>query len=156
MFCPNCGNDCGSAKFCVRCGTEIGQEVKETETWSAGMPCPHCGGTVLDGPKCAFCGVNLLAPKLTETIGAAGKKIPLSEIDLNEYCERYWPDKAQAIKALNAESGIGIVAAKVKLDPVFDFYENQMEEYRNETELERSTRNLKFAWKRLWKISDAK
>ena len=23
MFCPNCGNDCGDAKFCQNCGKEV-------------------------------------------------------------------------------------------------------------------------------------
>ena len=58
MFCPNCGNDCGAAKFCVKCGTKIEQAEKEA-AWSVGMPCPHCGGTKLDGNNCASCGARL-------------------------------------------------------------------------------------------------
>ena len=27
MFCPNCGNDCGTAKFCVKCGTQLQMAV---------------------------------------------------------------------------------------------------------------------------------
>lgn len=28
--------------------------------WSVGMPCPHCGGTKLEGKDCAFCGARLV------------------------------------------------------------------------------------------------
>lgn len=58
MFCPNCENDCGTAKFCVKCGTKIDQAGNGT-AWSVGMPCPYCGGTKLDGDNCAFCGAQL-------------------------------------------------------------------------------------------------
>ncbi len=27
MFCPNCGNDCGDAKFCSECGTKLDVQV---------------------------------------------------------------------------------------------------------------------------------
>ena len=62
MFCPNCGKDCGSAKFCPECGQKLqGKPEKEQKSsvWSVGMPCPHCGGTKLDGGCCAFCGAQL-------------------------------------------------------------------------------------------------
>lgn len=61
MFCPNCGNDCGEAKFCVKCDTKI-EQVEKNTVWSVGMPCPHCGGTQLEGNNCAFCGAQLLDP----------------------------------------------------------------------------------------------
>ena len=60
MYCPNCGNDCGDDRFCVKCGTELSREEKKTEAWTVGMPCPHCGGTQLDGRSCAFCGAQLV------------------------------------------------------------------------------------------------
>jgi len=63
MFCPNCGKDCGSAKFCPECGQKLqGKPEKEQKSsvWSVGMPCPHCGGTKLDGGCCAFCGAQLV------------------------------------------------------------------------------------------------
>ena len=63
MFCPNCGKDCGSAKFCPECGQKLqGKPEKEQKSsvWSVGMPCPHCGGTRLDGNYCAFCGAQLI------------------------------------------------------------------------------------------------
>lgn len=65
MFCPNCGNDCKDAKFCIKCGTKIQfEEVTQSPNavWSVGMPCPHCGGTKLDGNNCAFCGAQLIDP----------------------------------------------------------------------------------------------
>ena len=69
MFCPNCGNDCKDAKFCVKCGTKIQSEEdaqSSNAVWSVGMPCPHCGGTKLDGNNCAFCGAQMIAaePKM--------------------------------------------------------------------------------------------
>ena len=59
MFCPNCGNNCGDAKFCVKCGTKIQQEATASTAWAPGMACPHCGGTKIEGDCCAFCGAKL-------------------------------------------------------------------------------------------------
>ena len=62
MFCPNCGKDCGSAKFCASCGAKVQQVVEsksQTSEWKIGMPCPHCGGLQLNGNNCAFCGAQL-------------------------------------------------------------------------------------------------
>ncbi len=61
MYCPNCGKDCGSAKFCIGCGTKLGGDAKQPTAWTVGQPCPFCGGTQLEGDKCAFCGVQLAA-----------------------------------------------------------------------------------------------
>jgi len=61
MFCPNCGYNCGDAKFCSNCGTALNQaEVKqEKPAWRVGMPCPFCNGNQLEGDHCAFCGALL-------------------------------------------------------------------------------------------------
>ena len=62
MFCPNCGKDCGSAKFCPECGQKLQgkfEQEQKSPVWSVGMPCPHCGGTQLEGNHCAFCGAQL-------------------------------------------------------------------------------------------------
>jgi hypothetical protein len=64
MFCPNCGNNCGDARFCSSCGTQLQQAAAPTAQsgeWKVGMPCPHCGGTKLNGDCCAFCGAQLMA-----------------------------------------------------------------------------------------------
>ena len=66
MFCPNCGKDCGSAKFCPECGQKLQgkfEQEQKSPVWSVGMPCPHCGGTKLDGNNCAFCGAQLVLPE---------------------------------------------------------------------------------------------
>ena len=63
MFCPNCGKDCGSAKFCPECGQKLQgkfEQEQKSPVWSVGMSCPHCGGTRLDGNSCAFCGAQLM------------------------------------------------------------------------------------------------
>ena len=60
MFCPNCGADCGSGRFCSACGAEVRQAGPGRSTWVPGMPCPQCGGTELEGKRCAFCGLQLL------------------------------------------------------------------------------------------------
>lgn len=60
MFCPNCGKDCGSAKFCPECGEKLQQVAKKDAVWQVGMPCPNCGGTKLDGNNCLFCGAQLV------------------------------------------------------------------------------------------------
>ena len=77
MFCPNCGKDCGDARFCIFCGTQIQtearQEAAKTE-WRVGMPCPHCGGTKLEGNRCAFCGAELIEKNKPST-----KKLILRE-----------------------------------------------------------------------------
>lgn len=65
MFCPNCGKDCQDARFCTPCGTNLqnDESLQAHQTaWSVGMPCPHCGGTKLEGQNCAFCGAQLLDP----------------------------------------------------------------------------------------------
>lgn len=62
MFCPNCGNNCGDARFCSSCGTQLQQAAPTAQVgeWKVGMPCPQCGGTKLDGDCCAFCGAQLI------------------------------------------------------------------------------------------------
>ena len=149
MYCPNCGNDCGDARFCVKCGTELSREEKKMEVWTVGMPCPHCGGTQLDGRSCAFCGAQLVMNIGSETIHKE-EKTPLSKINLDEYCVKYWPNRVAAIKALNAASGIGIVAAKAKIDEAFDSYEASSSQTAKDTELSAARRNLKQALKSLW------
>ena len=149
MYCPNCGNDCGDARFCVKCGTELSREEKKTEAWTVGMPCPHCGGTQLDGRSCAFCGAQLVMNIGSETIHKE-EKTPLSKINLDEYCVKYWPNRVAAIKALNAASGIGIVAAKAKIDEAFDSDEASSSQTAKDTELSAARRNLKQALKSLW------
>lgn len=68
MFCPNCGKDCGSAKFCTGCGTKIEENAGHSGAWSVGQPCPHCGGTKLDGDHCAFCGAQLVVAGSEENV----------------------------------------------------------------------------------------
>ena len=73
MFCPNCGNNCGDARFCPSCGTKLPQAAApaaQSGEWKVGMPCPHCGATKLDGDCCAFCGAQLIlpVPKQTEEV----------------------------------------------------------------------------------------
>ena len=63
MFCPNCGQDCGTAKFCARCGTQLQKAVAQESpkaAWAVGTPCPYCGGVGLNDNCCAFCGVQLI------------------------------------------------------------------------------------------------
>ena len=61
MYCPNCGKDCGNANFCPNCGKKLSVQSAAPSAWAPGMPCPHCGGTKLDGKNCAFCGAVLVA-----------------------------------------------------------------------------------------------
>ncbi len=77
MFCPNCGKDCGEARFCIFCGTQIQTETRQEAAkaaWRAGMPCPYCGGTKLEGNRCAFCGTELFEKNKPST-----KKLILRE-----------------------------------------------------------------------------
>lgn len=63
MFCPNCGNNCGDARFCSSCGTKLPQAAApatQSGEWKVGMPCPHCGATKLNEGCCAFCGAQLV------------------------------------------------------------------------------------------------
>ena len=69
MFCPNCGNDCGNARFCVRCGAKV--EAKMPTTWFPGIPCPFCGGTQQENGVCLFCGAHL-----TEVSSDPPSKLP--------------------------------------------------------------------------------
>ena len=89
MFCPNCGNNCGDARFCPSCGTQLQQATRTTYSdWRVGMPCPNCGGTQLDGQKCAFCGsqlvVNVNPAEDTVPIPYGHYKEGLSSLDLRE------------------------------------------------------------------------
>lgn len=49
MFCPNCGNNCGDAKFCSECGQDLrnlnlsNTETKVPESLKAEMPEPPIG-----------------------------------------------------------------------------------------------------------------
>ena len=61
MYCPNCGKDCGNANYCPNCGKKLSVQSAAPSAWAPGMPCPHCGGTKLDGKNCAFCGAVLVA-----------------------------------------------------------------------------------------------
>lgn len=58
MFCHNCGKDCGEFRFCPYCGTQLQhKDNRQTDKkQAAGMPCPSCGGTVVENGHCAFCG----------------------------------------------------------------------------------------------------
>ena len=58
MFCPNCGNNCGDARFCPSCGTKLQQVAApavQSGEWKVGMPCPHCGGTGYVGSQMCSC-----------------------------------------------------------------------------------------------------
>ena len=73
MFCPNCGRNCGTDRFCGSCGTTLqlpSAEACKPAAWTVGMPCPHCGGTKLDGNHCAYCGAQLLLNKPDEDMDA--------------------------------------------------------------------------------------
>ena len=121
MFCPNCGNDCGTAKFCVKCGTRI-EQAEKSSVWSVGVPCPHCGGTQMEGSNCAFCGAQLI---LFDQDTGSQEKLPkksLEEVNLREYYIKYASNRVAAIKKLHAETGIGIKKAKAVIDKVFDSY----------------------------------
>ncbi len=77
MFCPNCGKDCGEARFCIFCGTQLQTETRQEAAkavWRVGMPCPYCGGTKLEGNRCAFCGTELFEKNKPST-----KKLILRE-----------------------------------------------------------------------------
>lgn len=38
MFCPNCGNDCGNAKFCSECGTKLNSNNSVKPDLENGLP----------------------------------------------------------------------------------------------------------------------
>ena len=77
MFCPNCGKDCGSAKFCPECGTKLPQAAKKDAVWQVGIPCPNCGGNRLEGNYCAFCGTQMLLGTLDSNRSSNTTEIPL-------------------------------------------------------------------------------
>ena len=79
MFCPNCGQDCGDARFCSGCGTQLQQAVAQDSkktAWSVGTPCPYCGGVGLNGNCCAFCGVQLISEDTADQKAKKELKFP--------------------------------------------------------------------------------
>ena len=117
MFCPNCGKDCGSAKFCASCGTKVQQVVEsksQTSEWKIGMPCPHCGGLRLNGNHCAFCGVQLLLNSFASD--ASFEK----NTNIEEYFDKYKTSRVKAIKALRKDTGMDLIHAKKMIDQLFD------------------------------------
>ena len=141
MFCPNCGNDCVNAKFCIKCGTKVDQEVKEAPEWSGGSPCPHCGGTKLDGKNCAFCGAQLLASIGENPPRSRTKPVSISQVNLRSYYTEYYPNRPAAIKALRRDTQISLKEAKATIDRVF-------ESCGDTTPVKES---IKFAMQSLWK-----
>ena len=123
MFCPKCGNNCGDNRFCGHCGAQV-QTVTEQKpqqtAWSVGMACPHCGGTKLEGKNCAFCGAQLMADLELRDGNSGNKPLHHGNVDLSDYFERYSPNRANAIKALRRDTGLGIVEAKSMIDRYFD------------------------------------
>ena len=121
MFCPNCGKDCADSKFCSMCGTKIPDTEAMDAVWSVGMPCPHCGGTKLDGLNCAFCGSQLLLEPLQRFCREGTQERKNHGLsDINDYFDRYCPNRVAAIKALRANTGMGLIEAKSAIDQVFD------------------------------------
>ena len=80
MFCPNCGKDCGSAKFCPECGEKLQQVAKKDAVWQVGMPCPNCGGTKLDGSNCLFCGAQLIVEVASEESKEEVFNVPFDQL----------------------------------------------------------------------------
>ena len=82
MFCPNCGHDCGDFKFCPSCGNKLPEKAATPTVkpvWQAGMPCPHCGGTQLDGNNCSYCGALLVVDMPKEAQEKGNLDIPCGE-----------------------------------------------------------------------------
>jgi hypothetical protein len=86
MFCPNCGQDCGDAKFCSECGQNLRKCSKKPKT---------------DPQK---------------------EQKPL---DLEQYYQKYKPDRLQAIMAFGIDTGMRAHEAQKFVDTVFDAHENK-------------------------------
>ena len=109
MFCPNCGADCGSGRFCSACGTEVrpaGQELRQG-AWVPGMPCPQCGGTELEGKRCAFCGLQLL--DLTQDSQETPAEEDSFEIPVGRYYffNRSWWIELEEAAAVDVNATLG-------------------------------------------------
>ena len=92
MFCPNCGQDCGDAKFCTGCGTQLKQATEnklQKAAWTVGTPCPYCGGVGLNGNCCAFCGVQLISEDTVEKETKKELKFPEPPIGKYTYGDGY-------------------------------------------------------------------
>ena len=123
MFCPKCGNNCGDNRFCGRCGAQVqtvSVQKPQQPAWSVGMACPHCGGTKLDGNNCAFCGAQLMVASELQDSNRVNNAPHHGNADLNDYFERYAPNRVKAIKALRRDTGMGLVEAKSVIDRYFN------------------------------------
>ena len=92
MFCPNCGQDCGDARFCTGCGTQLQQAVAQESkkaAWTVGTPCPYCGGVGLNGNCCAFCGVQLISEDTAEKKTKKELEFPEPPIGKYKYVDGY-------------------------------------------------------------------
>lgn len=92
MFCPNCGNNCGDAKFCPECGTKLDvQNAVPADTAKKAAP------------KSVYQPVNV-----------DGK-----EVDLFKVVCKFGANKERAYSYLKREYGIPKDRAKVLLDPYY-------------------------------------
>jgi hypothetical protein len=86
MFCPNCGQDCGTAKFCSECGQDL-------RKW----------------------------PQKPKTDPQNEQKA----LDLEQYYQKYKPDRLQAIMALRIDTGMRAHEAQKIVEAVFDAHESK-------------------------------
>ena len=136
MFCPNCGKDCGSAKFCPECGEKLQQVAKKDAVWQVGMPCPNCGGTKLDGSNCLFCGAQLIVEVASEES---------KEEDSYEIPYRYYHASPRGISL--AKDFIVIHRKQLfRKEEVFNVPFDQLVEVKYKRELNKFG-NLCFRWK---------
>lgn len=93
MFCPNCGNDCGEAKFCSQCGEELsGQKATSEHLPQKAAPKSKYQPVVVNG----------------------------QEIDLFKVVSKYGVNSERAYAHLKRQYGIPKNQAKELLAPYYD------------------------------------
>lgn len=117
MFCPNCGNNCGDARFCSECGCKIASDSRNVSEQYPPLKEPY------------MCNIN-------------GK-----DIDLNKIIVTYGNGirKSGAYYFLAQECGITSAEAKAILEPVYLAHEGEKISFANSFSAEVNMRGAKEA-----------
>lgn len=80
------------------------------------MFCPSCGNDCGNANFCSNCGFNL---KGTVATASAADSVPDKKTEMVRRYEKYMPNKLAAVKALRADTGMGLKEAVQTIDDLF-------------------------------------
>jgi len=126
MFCPNCGKDCGSAKFCTRCGNNL----SETTVVRSGE-----GGTLMMPPIGIYKGLWRSLELTKDSVIVSRFGIPFNKTRIViPYCEIQYVTFMQTTK--NRLCGFLSIRTRQDRDPLITNFDNA----------ERDKMSVSFNW----------